>query len=184
MADQDSGSGNTDPLIQAYESRLQSLVIWDFESLPSLKSYLAEGQIVLNVDDPRFVELLRADIRFRVQRSRPADDEAILATLIPQFPEMPHALICEMALYEWQLWHEAGLEPDVQVFVQKLRIQDDARRGVLAQLLARSPVASASTRGTFVPAASVTPLHAGGLQARARVRRGARRRGSLLRHGR
>ena len=62
MADQDPGSGNIDPLIEAYESRLQSLVIWDFESLPGLKSYLDEGQIVLNVDDRRFAELLRADI--------------------------------------------------------------------------------------------------------------------------
>lgn len=62
MADQDPGSGNIDPLIQASESRQQSLVIWDFESLSSLKSHLDERQIALNVDDPRFAELLRADI--------------------------------------------------------------------------------------------------------------------------
>jgi serine/threonine protein kinase len=159
MADPDPSGTNIDPLIKAYESRLQSLVMWDFESLPSLKSYLGEGKIVLNVDDPRFAELLRADIRFRVQRSRPADDEAVLATLIQQFPEMPHALISELALYEWQLWHEAGLEPDVQLFVQNLKIQDDASRKELAELLAQSPVASASRQ------ASVNQLYAGALRS-------------------
>ena len=157
MADQDPGSGNIDPLIQAYESRLQSRVMWDFESLPSLKSYLDEGKIVLNADDPRFAELLRADIRFRVQRSRPGDDEAVLAAIIQQFPEMSHALISELALYEWQLWHEAGHEPDVQVFVQNLKIQDDASRSELAELLAQSPVGSASRQ------ASVNQLQAGEL---------------------
>jgi len=101
MADQDPGNGNIDPLIQADESRLQSRVTWDSESFLSLKSHLEEAQIVLSFDVPRFAELLRADLRFRVQRSRPGDAEAGMAELIQQFPDMPHVLICDLALYEW-----------------------------------------------------------------------------------
>ena len=163
MADQDPSNGSIDPLVQDYESRLQSLVMWDFESLPSLKSYLDNGQILLNAADPRFIELLRVDIRYRVQRSRPADDEPALAVLIQQFPNLSPALIRDLAVYEWQLRLKADHEPDIPVFVQKLKIRDDAECGELAELLAQFPVVSASRRETFVAGAAATQPQVGEL---------------------
>lgn len=152
-------------LLNKYESWLQSLAVWDFESLPGLQSYLDEAGIVVDLDDSRFAELLKADISFRVRRCHADDHSSALEPLLKQFSEMPARLIQDLLLFEWELRHKLGQKPDLQEFVQGLRTLPEPLRSDLAEAVAKHQIVPASGRQTTAAAHSPTDRYSGELRA-------------------